>query len=259
MDSNLFHKMADVLHAAAGKKTAKYATAALIVAAGSSTRMGDAGSKQLQLICGKPLIVHTLLAFENAQNISDIIVAAKEEEIPLYAEFAEKYHITKFRQAVPGGKTRQESVEHAFRSLPEKTRYVAVADGARCLVTPGDIDLVCSEAYVWGAATAACPAVDTIKVANASGFIESTPDRSKLWSAQTPQVFREDLFRTALYFAKESHFTGTDDNSLVENIKGHIKLVKTDGSNIKITYPSDLLFAEAVLSSRQPAPPSSPT
>ncbi len=243
-------KIADVLYAISGTKTPKNYTSAIIVAAGNSTRMGEGVSKQMARIHSIPVVAHTMIAFQNAECIHEIVVAAKKEELPLYESMAKIYGITKFSVAVVGGANRQESVENAFKKIKDKAKFVAIADGARCLITPEDIDKVCRAAYIHGAATAAHKAYDTVKIGDKNDFISSSPDRSTVWMAQTPQVFKVNLYRAALYCAKEDGATVTDDNMLVERIKANVKLVSCSRDNIKITEPSDLLFAEAVLGER---------
>ncbi len=246
----LCKKIAGVLHAISGTKTPKKYTSAVIVAAGNSTRMGEGVSKQMARIHSIPVVAHTMIAFQKAECIHEIVVAAKKEELPLYESMAKIYGITKFSTAVVGGANRQESVENAFKRIKDKAKFVAIADGARCLITPEDIDKVCRAAYIHGAATAAHKAYDTIKIGDKNDFISSSPDRSTVWMAQTPQVFKVNLYRAALYCAKEDGATVTDDNMLVERIRANVKLVSCSRDNIKITEPSDLLFAEAVLGER---------
>ena len=113
------------------------------------------------------------------------------------------------------------------------------------------ITRVCRNAYLHGAATAATRATDTVKLESRQAFIESTTDRRRTWQAQTPQVFKTNLYRAAAYTALESKFEGTDDNSLVEEIDYPVKLVDCGRENIKITTPVDLYIAEAILRYRK--------
>lgn len=225
-------------------------TSAIIVAGGSSTRMGKGVSKQLAKICDVPVVVHTLLAFESCPEINEIIVVAKSDEAELYEGFKSEYNLTKLKKAVIGGSTRQLSVQKGFAAVSDKCEFVAIHDGARCLITPEEISKVCAEAYACNAATAAVKATDTIKIANKSQFIESTPDRSTVWHAQTPQVFFADLYRAAIAVGARDGVTATDDCSLVEHIEHPIKLVECSRDNIKITTARDILFASAVIKAR---------
>ena len=225
-------------------------TSAVIVAGGSSTRMGNGVSKQMLEIGGIPVVVQTLLAFERTPEIDEIIVVAKKDELELYKSFKSTYSITKLKKAVCGGDTRQKSAENGFEAISQKSKYVAIHDGARCLVTPDEISAVCQAAYAYGAATAATPATDTIKVANSAGFIEKTVDRSTVWHAQTPQIFGADLYRAALAIAKRDKLEVTDDCSLVEHIEHPIKLVECSRNNLKITSFEDVSRAKIVIRQR---------
>lgn len=158
----------------------KHFTSAVIAAAGSGTRMESSTTKQLIELCGIPVVARTLLAFEHDANIDEIIVAARPDEIPLYREFAEKYKIDKLTEVVAGGETRQESVLRGFEKISDKSEFVAIHDGARCLITTDTIDKVLRAAYSWGAATAASHISDTVKRGGFGDFIErpSTARRS---------------------------------------------------------------------------------
>ena len=246
--AKLNHKIADLIRAVGG--IPQNLTAAVIVAGGSSVRMGADVSKQMLPICGIPVVARTLTAFQASDCISEIVVAAREEEIPLYDEIRTKYRIGKLRAVVAGGETRQESVLLGVEAISDKARYVAVSDAARCLILPEQIDRVCYAAYTSGAAIAACPAVDTVKEVKGKGFLE-TPDRRNIWLASTPQVFLADLYRAAAYTAKKENFTGTDDASLVEHIRHAVTPVDVGHLNFKITTPDDLILAEAVIRARE--------
>lgn len=227
-------------------------TSAVIVAGGSSTRMGGV-SKQLLKLGDIPVIVHTLMAFERTPEIDEIIVVAKEDELGLYKDFKTAYGITKLKKAVTGGDSRQKSAERGFSAISDKSRYVAIHDGARCLVTPDEISRVCAMAYTCEAATAAAKATDTIKIATASGFIEKTVDRNTVWHAQTPQIFGADLYRAALAVGKRDRIEVTDDCSLIEHINHPIKLVECSKNNIKITTAEDLPLAASIIKKREKA------
>ena len=225
----------------------KHFTSAVIAAAGSGTRMESSTTKQLIELCGIPVVARTLLAFEHSPNIDEIIVAARPDEIPLYREFAEKYKIGKLSAVVAGGETRQESVLRGFEQISDRSEFVAIHDGARCLITIDAIDKVLRAAYSWGAATAASHISDTVKRGGFGDFIEETIDRSSLWRVQTPQVFKTELYRAAAYTAESEGFKATDDNMLVEHIGFRVKLVDCGTGNIKITTPTDLAVAEVLL------------
>ncbi len=244
-------KIADAIRAASGHLKNRNTTA-IIVAAGSSTRMGGAVPKQFLVLSGMPVVVHAMRAYEESEYIDNIIVVAREEDAKsgCYEKFAEKFAITKFIGVVVGGKTRQESVLRGVEAVPSSTRYVAIADGARPLTLPGTINSVCLAAYRFGAATAAMKIVDTLK-AEKKMFISTTVDRDSTWGAATPQVFSLAIYRAAAYYALDNSFVGTDDNSLVENIDRNVRIVECPRDNIKITEPMDLAVAEALLAFRR--------
>lgn len=247
---NLAKKIADVVRSVFGKPIKSHHTTAIIVAGGSSSRMGDGISKQLLKLNGLPVIVHTLLTFERAESVDEIIVAAKEEELLLYSEFAETFHITKFKKAVMGGETRQQSVKNAFAAISNKTEFVSIHDGARCLITPEEIERVNHAAYLSGAAAAAIRAEETVK-SEKSGLIEQTLDRNHIWLARTPQVFGVNIYRAALAIAERDGVSVTDDCALVEHIDYRIKLVECSKNNIKITTREDIPLATAILAMRK--------
>jgi 2-C-methyl-D-erythritol 4-phosphate cytidylyltransferase len=235
---------------AATVKHAQDKTSALILAAGNSTRMGGKVSKQFLDLCGNPVLAYTLLAYQSCPLISEIILAARREDFDMIAEIREAYGITKLRHVVAGGANRQESARKAFSKISPDTRYVAIADGARCLVTTGEIEAVCKAAYRYKAASAAKRVVGTLKRATESGLVAQTVSRENLWEAQTPQVFHVTLYAAALNKAIKENRSETDDNAMVEHIGQRIKLVECSNENIKITTPEDMNLASAILTMR---------
>jgi 2-C-methyl-D-erythritol 4-phosphate cytidylyltransferase len=249
--ANKAHKIADLLRRMAGKPPAHRHTTAIIAAAGSSTRMGSESSKVLLDIDGMPILARTLLAYQAAGNIDEIVLVARREDFDTFIALAKKHHITKLKRVTPGGDDRQTSVLHGFEVVSDKTEFVAIADAARCLTTPEQIDMVCRTAYRTQAASAATPATDTVKLVDAKGYSKkNSPNRNEVWLAQTPQVFSLPLYRAAAYHAKEKGMTATDDNALAEAIGRRVKLVDCGKENIKITTPDDLYVAKAILERR---------
>ena len=232
-----------------GKKS-KQRTTAIIVAAGNSTRMGGTLSKQLLSICGTPVLVRTLLAFEGADTIQDIIVVTKPQMIAEVLLFGEEYGITKLTAVIPGGATRALSVKNGLAAIDPATKFVAIHDGARCLVTPDMIDQVCRAAYRYRAASAVASVSDTVKTATRSGFVAGTIDRNSVFLATTPQVFSANLYRAALETVPNADQL-TDDNQLIEQLPHPIKLVDCGKENIKITTPDDVDLAEFLLKKRE--------
>ena len=247
------HKIAEVLRAFIGKDNKKFFTSALILAAGSSTRMGEGVSKQFLCVGGIPVVARTAMQFDRSEFINEIIIVCKKDELELYDDFAEKYNITTPIKVVEGGETRQESARFGSDAVDSKARYIAIHDAARCLITEEMIARVCHNAYMSRdrGAILAIKATDTVKIADKSAFIESTPERKLVWQAQTPQVFPLNAYRAAAYVSRDEKFDGTDDASLLEHIKFPVKIVEGSRENIKVTEPIDILIAEAILSSRE--------
>lgn len=247
---DLPHKIADVLRAIGGHKEPKKYTSAVILAAGSSTRM-NGQSKQFITLDGMPIIARTVMQFEAAECINEIILVVKSDEEHMYADFPEKYGITKPFSTVIGGETRQESARLGSDAVSGKSRFICIHDGARCLITPELITRVCRNAYEHRAAVLGISAVDTVKLCDKNRFVESTPERKHTYQAQTPQVFEVNAYRAAAYVARDEGIEATDDASLLEHIKIPVKLVESSRENIKITDRGDIIYAEAILKARK--------
>lgn len=244
------HKIAEILRAIAGKTEKKYFTSAVILAAGSSTRMGGSSTKQFIELDGMPVVARTVRVFDASDLIDEIIVVAKADEIEKYDGFAEKYGIKKPFKVIEGGSTRQESARNGVDAVDDRSKFIAIHDAARCLITEELIGKVCHSAYLHGGAILALPAIDTVKIGDKNLYIDSTPERKFTWQAQTPQVFKVNAFRAATYIARDEGFEGTDDASLLEHIKIPVRLVEGSRENIKVTDPMDIYFAEAILRAR---------
>lgn len=217
---------------------------AVIVAAGSSTRMGQ--PKLLIPLCGAPVLAHTLQAFDRS-SVDEIVVVARETDIPLFEAVATLQKPCRF---VIGGSTRQRSVMNGIAAADSRATMVAIADGARPLITPEEIDRVIAVAKKTQAAAAAVRVKDTIKQADENGIITATPDRATLWQVQTPQVFSLPLYRAAMEAATADGLDLTDDCQLVEHIGAEVTLVEASYENIKITTPDDITAAVAILKKR---------
>lgn len=228
---------------------AKPFVTAVIVAAGNSTRMGGV-NKQFLLIDGVPVLIRTLLAFSQSDMIDEIIVAAREEDIPKMFAMIKEYKVLKVTDIVKGGKTRQESVFNAIRRSSPLSEYFAIHDGARPLVTEKIIEDTVREAFLTGAAATGVRVKDTVKVVNENGFITSTPDRNYLWAVHTPQVFERRLYLTAIDNVLNSEMF-TDDCKLLEEYGAEVKMVEGSYENIKITTPEDTDIAQAILYRRE--------
>lgn len=218
---------------------------AIIACAGNSTRMNGV-NKQLWELDGIPVAARSMLAFEAVDQVTEIIVSAREQDIPQIENFAEKYDITKFKCAVKGGETRQQSVFAAFMETDKATRFIAVHDGARPLVAPEHIKKCVRDASVFGGAVLGVPVKDTIKLVDGE-MIADTLDRRRLYCIQTPQIFRRDIYVRGINFARDNELDFTDDCQLAEAVGAKINLTVSDYRNIKITSPEDLAVAEVIL------------
>ena len=231
--------------------TVKNYTTAMILAAGSSSRMGANVSKQFLNISGIPVIARTLAAYQECPLIREIVVVARPQDKQAVSELLEQYEISKCKAIVPGGADRAESARNGLNAVSANTRFVAVADGARCLTTPAQIARVCLCAYKNKAASAGYPITDTVKRTGVLGNVKETVDRENLWAVQTPQVFALPLYAAASARAQADHFSPTDDNGLIEHLGFGVRLVDCGRENIKITTPADLRLAEAILAARE--------
>lgn len=223
--------------------------AAVIVAAGTATRMRGT-DKILTSLQGEPLIAHTIRVFQNSPMIDEIVIVTREEILSQLGRLCSQHDFDKVSMIVPGGASRVESVICGMEHISKGTKLVAIHDGARPLVTAEIIERTVRKADRYHAAAPAIPVKDTIKEAE-NRIVCSTPDRSKLFAIQTPQVFDFDLLRGALQKAVSEHLSITDDCSAVEALGMSVYLTDGSDENIKITTPIDLILADAILQSRR--------
>ncbi|MCM1330278.1 MAG: 2-C-methyl-D-erythritol 4-phosphate cytidylyltransferase [Ruminococcus sp.] len=222
---------------------------AIIACGGSSTRMNGT-NKQLCEIGGVPVCVRSMLIFEEIDEVSEILVSAREEDIPRIESLAEEYGVKKFKRAVKGGDTRQQSVFAAFMQTDKATRYIAVHDGARPFADPEKIKKCIADAAVFGGAALGVPVKDTLKTVS-GGLVVDTPDRSSLYAVQTPQIFRRDVYVKGVNFALDHELDFTDDCQLAEAVGVKVCITPSDYGNIKITTPEDIFIGEAILRSKK--------
>ncbi|MBQ5327884.1 MAG: 2-C-methyl-D-erythritol 4-phosphate cytidylyltransferase [Oscillospiraceae bacterium] len=222
---------------------------AVIVAAGSSVRMGG-GDKIFMPVAGIPVVARSLLAYENCEDVSEIVVVTKETSIEEIKKLSEEYKISKLKTVVPGGATRAESVKNGVLAVSAEADFVAIHDGARPLVLPEDISRCAHDAFCCGGAVLAVPVTDTIKYGKKNGFVEYTPAREKLFAAQTPQIFDINIYKSAMERAFRELSDWTDDSRIFENDARKVFLTPGKKYNIKITSPEDILIAEALLKGR---------
>ena len=267
---------------------------AIVLAAGSGRRMGAGPKKQYLELGAKPLVCHALQAFEDSFTEDVVLVVPAEDIEYCRAEIVERYGFSKVRAVIAGGRERYDSVAAGLRWLEAAVpppHLVFIHDGARPFVTQEMLRDLYDAAAESGAAVAAMPVKNTIKVADENGYVISTPDRASLWEMQTPQVFEFGLIRdcyerymeecvrsestgtgTLTHFSLHdeqtsaseekrvsvpvplTHFTPTDDAQLVERYSDvRVKLVQTSYSNLKVTSPEDLIVAGEIFSLDPPA------
>ena len=216
----------------------------IIVAAGESRRMGGT-DKIFTPVLGLPLIIHTIEAFERCPLVRDVVLVLSPNNVGRGQALAGERGWRKVVSVCQGGARRQDSVCLGLERLPdERNPWIAVHDGARPCVGPDLLERGLDAVQETGAAVAAVPSKDTIKVVSPSHLVESTPPRDTLWLVQTPQVFRYDLLLQAHRTCQK---TVTDDASMVESLGRKVKVFMGSYSNLKVTTPEDLAIAEIFL------------
>ena len=224
----------------------------VIAAAGASRRMGGE-NKQLILLDGVPALGRTLLAFQQRPYIREIILAAAEEHMAEYAALGRQLRISKLTKVIRGGESRLESVYRAACEASPDCEYLAVHDGARPLVRQQVIEDVCKAAFLYSAAGPGVPVTDTIKRIDGAGRALETVDRESLRAMQTPQMAEKPLLLAALQSALEAGAETTDELAALERMGVHPVIVPGDRENIKLTTPTDVLVANAILAGREQA------
>lgn len=223
---------------------------AVIVAAGNATRM-QGTDKQMLLLDEIPVVMHSVLLFDSLKEISDIVLVVKPEQVSCMKQLCEEYTVTKPFSVVPGGATRQDSVLEGILACSPESRYVAIHDGARPLVSRKDVLQVLDDARQYRAATLGVPAKDTIKIVDENGFIRSTPEREFTYLIQTPQVFEKQLYLSGIEKAGRDGKNFTDDCQLIESIGEKVFVTKGSYENIKITTPEDAPVAKILMEQKK--------
>jgi len=218
---------------------------AIVLAAGRSTRMGGGINKQFLELLGKPILWYSLTAFEQCGAVNAIVIVRRPDCAEQTEQLARGFK--KVVALTDGGVERQNSVWNGLEKCPTNTEIVAVHDGARLLVTPQLIEATIQSARTHGTGIAATKVVDTIKEADERRTILRTVDRTKLWAVQTPQTARYELLRRAYDGVFKQGVIVTDEAAAVERLGEPVRLVDTPFLNLKITMPSDLVVAEALL------------
>jgi len=222
---------------------------AIVVAAGRGLRIGGATAKTYLPIAGRPLILRTLDRIFATPAVSDVVLVVAGAEVDYCRQLLDSdaaLHGLPY-SLQGGGATRQESVRLGLEKLAAHTDVVMIHDGARPFVTPALIERCIQAAVLHGAAVAGVPVRDTIKRVAEDGYVRSTPDRAGLWEIQTPQIFQRKLIVAAHGWALRERIDATDDAMVVERMGKPVVVVMGERSNIKITVPEDLDWAEAMM------------
>jgi 2-C-methyl-D-erythritol 4-phosphate cytidylyltransferase / 2-C-methyl-D-erythritol 2,4-cyclodiphosphate synthase len=217
---------------------------AVIVAGGKGKRMHKRINKLFLLLNKEPIIWHTLKAFQNCKSINKIILVIRPEDKAKFKSIIKKNKFNKIIKVIDGGIERQDSVFNGINAIEKAgdEDIVLIHNAVNPFVDEATINNCISATKKYGAAVVGFPAKDTIKVVE-DGFIRQTIDRKLIWQVQTPQAMKYFLAKKAFGRANQEKFYGTDDVSLVERLKGSVKIVYCTRENIKITDPHDLAYA----------------
>lgn len=233
----------------AQKDRVKGSVTAIITAAGKGTRMNSDINKQYIEIAGIPVLARTIEVFQKCEAITEIILVVNEEDINFCRHrIVEHYSFSKVRSLVSGGAQRQNSVYKGLCAVYDDCGIVLIHDGARPFVTNKNIVDCINAAKTYGACGVGVRLKDTVKISDIDGFVTSTPDRSNLWSIQTPQGFAYNIILDAHEKAIRNSYVGTDDMVLVERQGIPVKIVEGNYQNIKITTTEDLVVGETIIS-----------
>lgn len=220
---------------------------AVIVAGGSSSRMGF--DKLFAVIAGKPVLAHSISAFDRAECVNEIILVIREESRSKVEALVDSENFRSVRVVI-GGEHRHDSVRAGLADVSSKMLHVGVHDAARPLITSSAIGRVYEMALKYGGAVLAEPVTDTLKKVTTDNLISESVDRSAVWAMQTPQIFARELLQKAYDELARGGTAVTDEVSAVQLIGHRIAVVSAEGANFKITYPRDLEFAELIIASR---------
>ena len=208
---------------------------AIIVAAGKGVRMKDPVRKQYLDLGGRPILAHSLMAFDACDEIESIFLVVPKEDV----DYCQKNILPSLElknkvKIIFGGARRQDSVYNGLQALDKKTSTVVIHDGVRPFIQPEDIAACILGAKDSGACILGIPVSDTLKRVGKSGIIEKTLDRDDVWLAQTPQAFQYDLIIKAHEKARQDGYGSTDDASLLDRLGINVKMIIGSRSNIKI-------------------------
>ena len=220
---------------------------AVIVAAGSGTRMGPGVDKLFLEVAGRPIVAHTWARFDAAAGIDELVLVVRDGMQEEFRKLAAESGFQKPFRLTVGGKERQDSVWNGLQALSADCEIVAIQDGARPCTSLAVIEATIAAARETGAAVAAQRVTDTIKESDGGTRVAKHIDRSRLWAVQTPQTFRVEVIRRALAAVRERGLLVTDDTAACELIGQPVALVESREPNPKATSPADLPYLELLL------------
>ncbi|MDH3575978.1 MAG: 2-C-methyl-D-erythritol 4-phosphate cytidylyltransferase [Desulfobacteraceae bacterium] len=221
---------------------------AIIVAAGKGIRMKGTMRKQYLDLSGRPVLAHSIMAFDSCSQVAEIYLVVPKEDIEYCQnKILSLLDLKNQINLVHGGAKRQDSVYNGLQSIDKDTETVVIHDGVRPLIHPEELKECILGSKKYGACILGTPASDTLKRVDKSGIIEATLPRENIWLAQTPQAFQYDLILKAHETARRDGYVGTDDASLVERLGADVKIINGSRFNIKITQKEDLAVAKAML------------
>ena len=224
-------------------------THAIIVSAGKGVRMNRSTPKQYLLLQGKPVLCHTVMAFNNCPEVDEIVLVVPEKDIQYCREqLLSGLRIDTPVKVLAGGKRRQDSVLNGILSIDGRDGIVVIHDGVRPLIRPEMISRCIGNAKTSGACILGVPLQDTLKMVDGDSLIQRTISRESLWIAQTPQAFHYQLIRDAHEAAAKAGVETTDDAALMEWMGFPVNILRSTADNLKITTDDDLLLAGAILS-----------
>ncbi len=225
--------------------------ALVVAAAGVGSRYSAARSKLLESLAGEPVFLHCLRRLSAVVPPERTVLVIHPQAREAFATALRALPGGAALRLVSGGATRAESVARGLDALPPGLTYVAVQDAARPLTTADLLWRCLESARRWGSGVAARRVTDTIKISDGQGAVVATPDRERLWAAETPQVFRIDDLRKACQQARQNGLSPTDEAAAVEALGLTVRLVESLTPNPKVTQPGDLAVIEALV--RRPA------
>jgi 2-C-methyl-D-erythritol 4-phosphate cytidylyltransferase len=208
----------------------------------------DGVNKQLADLDGEAVLIRSARIFEGLSEVLELIFAVSKSDIPETERVLSEGGIKKPYKLIQGGGSRTESVINAVKHCAPGAKYIAVHDGARPFAKAETVRQCIKDTAVFGASVLAVPVKETIKFAD-DGIVIDTPDRRKLFIMQTPQIFRRDIFVSAVNFAVANSLDFTDDAAMVEAVGAKVHLTLSDYGNFKITTQEDLQFSRFKLQS----------